>query len=634
MSWLSGLAGKAEDLLNKIDQNAAIALQKEPVPQFRPRDSVVVEVSDDGLDVSLPSRPSDSVKSYGAQNIHTKVDSFLPSVKSYPSLPSIVGTSSGKTDSGKSLLSKEEDELMKYLNSPKTVGTKSRKVASLSYNGSPASSSPSKKSVSCLSTPKHASAVDNMDGLETQNAEVTVDVMEIEDLKTTSAPEIGDNISSLSEENGVLKRELQSTEQDSYLLRKKLKESQREIDLLKESLISTEECLKEAQEMHAAVIEDCKKISETATMENFKNQAEINRLKGELAQSMDEKSRALESLKDKLEAEISAARSRNNSLQNRYDSLMEELKNERLEQERYRARAQAVLAGRDREIAELRGRKDNTQDNSEDTMHFEEMESEKERLRLEEEVFDLREQVANLKAALDEGRRQWDKDREAAEDELIMERGRREAAEEETKSTLEELRTTRDEVMKLRQEEMELRQKLSNARKAEEAKSRSSGRREDWGGRVPVRGEVVQDAVEDSASARLAALTSTLVEKQVRLESLTAERNALRLQLEKTDHLYRDAVAHLGQMPNGPVAGQNDTDDAKARIPSFLLESPFDTAVTRKVKRAYSSLDAVGVRVGIFLRRYPLARTLLLSYTVLLHLWVAVVLLTYTPDAH
>lgn len=55
---------------------------------------------------------------------------------------------------------------------------------------------------------------------------------------------------------------------------------------------------------------------------------------------------------------------------------------------------------------------------------------------------------------------------------------------------------------------------------------------------------------------------------------------------------------------------------AKARVPSFLEESPFDTNVARRVKRAYSNLDGVSIRTGVFLRRYPLARILMLCYMV------------------
>lgn len=51
-------------------------------------------------------------------------------------------------------------------------------------------------------------------------------------------------------------------------------------------------------------------------------------------------------------------------------------------------------------------------------------------------------------------------------------------------------------------------------------------------------------------------------------------------------------------------------------MPSFLVESPLDTGVARRVKRAYSSLDAVSIRTGVFLRRYPLARILVVLYVV------------------
>lgn len=55
---------------------------------------------------------------------------------------------------------------------------------------------------------------------------------------------------------------------------------------------------------------------------------------------------------------------------------------------------------------------------------------------------------------------------------------------------------------------------------------------------------------------------------------------------------------------------------AKAQVPRFMIESPFDTGMTRRVKRAYSSLDAVSIRTGVFLRRYPFARIFVLCYVV------------------
>lgn len=54
----------------------------------------------------------------------------------------------------------------------------------------------------------------------------------------------------------------------------------------------------------------------------------------------------------------------------------------------------------------------------------------------------------------------------------------------------------------------------------------------------------------------------------------------------------------------------------RLRVPTLLSENPGDTGVARRVKRAYSSLDTLGIRVGVFLRRYPLARILVILYMV------------------
>jgi len=55
---------------------------------------------------------------------------------------------------------------------------------------------------------------------------------------------------------------------------------------------------------------------------------------------------------------------------------------------------------------------------------------------------------------------------------------------------------------------------------------------------------------------------------------------------------------------------------AKAKVPYFMLENAFDTSVARRVKRAYTSLDSFGLRTGMYLRRYPLLRTILFIYVV------------------
>lgn len=131
---------------------------------------------------------------------------------------------------------------------------------------------------------------------------------------------------------------------------------------------------------------------------------------------------------------------------------------------------------------------------------------------------------------------------------------------------------------------------------------------------------------------RVHSLTQSLVQKQTSLETMTAERNAIRLQLEKLETQHRSTMQLLRTHRLPQIISVNDTDDAKSLVPNFMQENPFDTRVARRVKRAYSNLDAVGVRLGVFLRRYPLVRILVICYVGVLHLWVMLVLFSSTPN--
>lgn len=141
-------------------------------------------------------------------------------------------------------------------------------------------------------------------------------------------------------------------------------------------------------------------------------------------------------------------------------------------------------------------------------------------------------------------------------------------------------------------------------------------------------GSNVTPATDD----RIYSLTQSLVQKQNSLEAVTAERNAIRIQLEKMEHQHRETIQMLRQQRMPQIINVNDTDDAKSQVPNFMQENPFDTRVARRVKRAYSSLDAVGIRLGVFMRRYPLIRILVIVYVAVLHLWVMLVLFTSTPN--
>lgn len=131
---------------------------------------------------------------------------------------------------------------------------------------------------------------------------------------------------------------------------------------------------------------------------------------------------------------------------------------------------------------------------------------------------------------------------------------------------------------------------------------------------------------------RINSLTQSLVQKQNSLEAVTVERNAIRIQFEKLEHQHHMTLTMVRQQQPSRIINVNDTDDDKSQVPNFMQENPFDTRVARRMKRAYSSLDAAGVRLGVFLRRYPVVRTMVIVYVAILHLWVMFVLLSSTPN--
>ncbi|XP_050753988.1 golgin subfamily A member 5 isoform X1 [Gymnogyps californianus] len=155
-----------------------------------------------------------------------------------------------------------------------------------------------------------------------------------------------------------------------------------------------------------------------------------------------------------------------------------------------------------------------------------------------------------------------------------------------------------------------------------------------------LRNQLTNKALSSSSQTelenRLHQLTETLIQKQTMLESLSTEKNSLVYQLER---LEQQVKAIQGTSTNGPsinMAGIDGAEGARMRnVP--VLFSDMDTNMAGmygRVRKAASSIDQFSIRLGIFLRRYPIARVFVIIYMALLHLWVMIVLLTYTPEMH
>ncbi|KAH9393413.1 Golgin sub A member 5 [Tyrophagus putrescentiae] len=170
--------------------------------------------------------------------------------------------------------------------------------------------------------------------------------------------------------------------------------------------------------------------------------------------------------------------------------------------------------------------------------------------------------------------------------------------------------------------------------------------------------EIAAAASSEEWEQRLRTLTESLIAKQATVEQLSSANHSLKLQLERAEQRLREMAASSGTAAlNNDVAigiyhsptftnyikhrmtgssGMGDNHSMSSSSASSLLmeEGPNDGQVTRKVKRAYGAIDAFSIRLGNFLRVYPSARAAFLVYILVLHLWVAFVLLYYEPEVH
>lgn len=134
----------------------------------------------------------------------------------------------------------------------------------------------------------------------------------------------------------------------------------------------------------------------------------------------------------------------------------------------------------------------------------------------------------------------------------------------------------------------------------------------------------------DSLESRILSLTQSLIQKQSSLEGATADRNSLKMQLEKIEAQYRNLSLQVRRDADAAaVYVHSMTDDDKvAQLPAFMQEHPFDNQMAKRMKRAIKASDNL---LDTYLRRYPLLRIFTFFYILLLHIWVLVVLMSSTP---
>ncbi|PIK56292.1 putative golgin subfamily A member 5 [Apostichopus japonicus] len=303
---------------------------------------------------------------------------------------------------------------------------------------------------------------------------------------------------------------------------------------------------------------------------------------------------------------------------------MEEAKNELAD---YKQKAARILSSKEKLITSLKAGSTNSEG---ETVSIEQTELLHERDMLKEEIQQanakieqLRQEVQDLEALQQSETESSQDHMRDLEDNLAQQRQQIQDMETDLAKKSEQLRYAEDENYK---------QKINLTTKIKE--------RDDEIQRL--RNQLVAKTAGSASQAelenRLRTLTESLIQKQTMLEALGTEKNSLYLQLERMEKTQRESMQARGDSGHTAVQiGSTHDDDEGARqrtLPHFMKELPSDASVTRNVKRAANSLDKLSVRMGVFLRRYPIARLFVIGYMIFLHLWVMIVLLTYSPEIH
>lgn len=378
------------------------------------------------------------------------------------------------------------------------------------------------------------------------------------------------------------------------------------LDTLKAKLEEAENKLKSEQESQ-------KKLEQEA----MERQAKLQEEQAAMAESLKNMQKKINEEKNKSSDNAAALKTSKANM----ETAKQELKD-------YKDKAARILQAKDKVIASLRDGSSGEVTSGISSSEYEEVCHERDMFK--DEVNQIKYKMEQLKADLQDLEQQQQSEADLAREKieelesvLVDEKRKREACEQQIQQHLQDLHHAQDEVRgtktsfmaQIQERENEI-QKLRNQLATKALTSTS----------------------EEELGNRVKALTENLIQKQTLIEALSTEKNSLVLQLERLEKQYRDVQASTSKMMAGPSAsydGFDDTDEnTLSRVRSISSIMPSQLNDSRKVKRAVNEIDKFSIRLGLFLRRYPVARLFVIIYMVLLHIWVLIVLLTYQPEVH
>ncbi|XP_041132417.1 golgin subfamily A member 5-like isoform X2 [Polyodon spathula] len=709
MSWLSDLAGKAENFLNKVDQGAATALSKQQAEMA----GLAYDTTDSSQYISAYKQaapeyhPPPEVPSFitsAAVNIKKQKATLLsgtanvssakqatPEVNDRPSSrPSSHFVRPKKTEP-------DDDLLFDFLNSSdKTlngkVDTKKEKPKTVSSQSQSRTSSLSSISTGAPSNKTSEDGFSKDHGQEPAKEEVSASVGSSLSIKDESQSQM---LSNLRLENQLLRNEVSSLNQEIASLIQRSKEMQEELsqararverwnadhsksdqtvrqmrsqvddltevisakdaqlavlkvrlDEADQLLKSRTEALESAQCERSRIIQDCNEGSSLhdQTLQTLqerlreadsalkREQESYRQMQSEFAARLSK----VEAERQSLAELLTAAERKSMEEKRRAEELQQQLKSakagtESLKQELvdYKQKATRILQSKEKLITSLKEGAgiDGLDSHTASTMEMEELRHERDMQR--EEIQKLTGQFQQLRAELQDTENLLMTEGESSREQL-------QELQDQITSQKRSKQEAETELERQKQEFQYLEEELHRTKNS--LQSRIKDREEEV---QKLRNQLTNKTLSNSSQTelenRLHQLTETLIQKQTMLEALGTEKNSLVFQLERLEQQLKSVQG--SSTVNGPsinMAGMENTEGARMRnVPVLFSDGEStDVGMYGRVRNAASTIDRFSIRLGIFLRRYPIARVFVIIYMAILHLWVMIVLLTYTPEMH
>uniref|UniRef100_A0A8C5MN38 Golgin subfamily A member 5 n=1 Tax=Leptobrachium leishanense TaxID=445787 RepID=A0A8C5MN38_9ANUR len=696
MSWFTDLAGKAEDLLNLVDQGAATALKtgKDGEASFEDTYSYTShdQEKEKSADKIQPPRKSSFISS-AAENIkHQKATvlagtaNMKTTARTSPDASHVVpaNPTSHRTSSQfvRRKKSEPDDELLfDFLNSSDKIhngGFDSKKEAvkeTVLFSQSAAkSSTPDKKLENQLPKTPDTSIDTQSEPSIQENV-----VSESKDPKTEKGSNQGTNgdqksheLSNLRLENQLLRNEVQSLNQEMAALIQRSKETQEELNEARARIEKwnndNSKTDRSARELRAQVddlteamsakdsqlavlkirLQEADQLlrSRTEALETLQSEksrilqdhSEGSSLHSQALQNAQERLRDAEAMlkreqesykhmqneftdrMNKIEAErqslaeaVMAADKKFVDEKRKGDDLQQQLKvarggleSAKLEMADYKQKASRILQSKEKLINSLKEGSgiEGLDSLAASTVELEELRHERDLQK--EDIQRLMGQMQQLKAELQDSEAQQVSEAESA----------REHLQDLDEQLSEQRRVKQDIESELERQKQELQYTQEDLYKT---KNSLQGRIRDREDEIQkLRNQLTNKALSSSSQgeleSRLHQLTETLIQKQTMLENLSTEKNSLVYQLERLETQLKNAQGASGATIN--MSTVESGEGARVRnVPVLFSDSePYVAGMYGKVRKAATTIDQFSIRLGIFLRRYPIARVFIIIY--------------------